>query len=130
MDEKLKKHFLSLYCMIVADLDVSPSELEELYRIGKEHYNLTDIEINQAIIGEGPAFYNPSTTEDKIKYLYELALIACADGKVEPEERILLEKYISQFGFLDENVSSIADFLIENVQKKEKPENIINSINQ
>ena len=74
--------------MIVADQDVSTLELTELYRIGKEHYGLDDKEINFAIISEGPGFYSPERVEDKIKYLYELALIACADGKIEDEEKI------------------------------------------
>ncbi|MBR3765885.1 MAG: hypothetical protein IKL11_01840 [Muribaculaceae bacterium] len=92
----LKAHFLSLYCMVVADNDVSPLELQELYRIGHEYYGLTDVEINSAIISEGQAFYNPETLEDKVKYLYQMALIAAADGVIQQEEKVLLEKYVKK----------------------------------
>lgn len=129
MEEKLKSHFLSLYCMIVADQDVSTLELTELYRIGKEHYGLDDKEINFAIISEGPGFYSPERVEDKIKYLYELALIACADGKIEDEEKILLEKYALKFGFLDENINSIIDFLLKNAIQKNTLEKVLNMFN-
>ena len=118
MDERLKKHFLSLYCMVVADQDISPTELVELYRIGKEHYNLTDIEINNAILSEGTACYIPEKIEEKIIYLYELALIACADDTIKTEERILLEKYALMFGFERGIVQEKVNYLSENFNIK------------
>lgn len=129
MEEKLKSHFLSLYCMIVADQDVSTLELTELYRIGKEHYGLSDKEINFAITTDGTGFYNPEKMEDKIRYLYELALIASADGKIENEEKLLLEKYALKFDFLEENIDSIIDFLLNNAMQKNTPEKVLNMLN-
>lgn len=129
MERKLKSHFLSLYCMIVADQDVSTLELAELYRIGKEHYGLDDKEINLAITSEGPGFYSPERVEDKIKYLYELALIAYADGKIDDEEKLLLKKYTLRFGFLEENVDSIIDFLLNNAKQKSTPDEVLRLLN-
>ena len=129
MDERLKKHFLSLYCMVVADQDVSLTELVELYRIGKEHYNLNDSEINNAILTEGTACYIPEQLEDKITYLYELALIACADGKVKPEEHILLEKYVLMFGFEKNTVSNKINYLLKCAFEKKDCVSVIKNIN-
>lgn len=125
MDARLKAHFLSLYCMIVADQEVSFEELEELYRIGTEYYNLTDSEINHVIMHEGTAFYNPQSYEDKISYLYELALIAYADGKIVPEEQTLLEKYAIRFGIAPEKVHDLIKILLSQACKKETKENVI-----
>lgn len=125
----LKAHFLSLYCMIIADNEVSPLELQELYRIGREHYKLTDSEINSAIISEGRAFYNPEKLEDKISYLYDLALIAAADGEIQTEEKILLEKYALKLGFQKENVPEITEYLLNEALSNTKIEDLFNKLN-
>lgn len=128
MEEKLKSHFLSLYCMVVVDQDVSACELEELYRIGKEHYGLKDDEINRVITSQGSAFYNPDKIEDKIRYLYELALMAYADGKIEKEERFLLEKYALMLGFVEENIVSLIEFLLDNAKNKKSLDEVIREV--
>lgn len=125
----LKAHFLSLYCMVVVDNEVSPLELQELYRIGHEYYGLTPEEINSAIMTEGHAFYNPETREDKIRYLYQMALIAAADGKIQQEEKILLEKYAIKLGFQKENVSGISDFLMQEALSHTSIDDLLNKLN-
>ena len=124
----LKAHFLSLYCMVVADNDVSPLELQELYRIGHEYYGLTDVEINSAIISEGQAFYNPETLEDKVMYLYQMALIAAADGVIQQEEKVLLEKYVKKIGFHEDNASEISEFLMQEALAKTGIEDLLTRI--
>ena len=124
----LKAHFLSLYCMVVADNDVSPLELQELYRIGHEYYGLTDVEINSAVISEGQAFYNPETLEDKVKYLYQMALIAAADGVIQQEEKVLLEKYVKKMGFQEDNASEISEFLMQEALAKTGIEDLLTKI--
>lgn len=116
MEEKLKSHFLSLYCMIVADGDVAISELDEMYRIARDNYKLTKEEIDQAILSGGSAIYVPDTKEEKIKYLYDLALIAVADG-IEESEIVLLKNYAIKYGFLEDNVDNIVSVLLDFAQK-------------
>lgn len=123
MDEILRSHFLSLYCMIVADGDVAMSELDELYRIARENYGLTREEIDKAILSGGSSFYVPQSDEDKVRYLYDLALIAVADG-IEDSEIVLLKEYARKFGFLDENVDALVNYLLEEA-KKRTPHNIV-----
>ena len=125
MDEKLKSHFLSLYCMIVADGDVSISELDEMYRIARENYGLTREEIDKAILSGGSAFYIPESDEEKIRYLYDLALIAVADG-IEDSEIILLKKYAKKFGFIDANIDDLVNVLLDFAKQKTPVETILN----
>lgn len=99
--------------MVVADGDVAISELDELYRIAREDYGLTPEEINKAVLTCGSAIYIPQTNEEKIRYLYDLALIAAADGVIEVSEILLLKNYALKFGFLeaaDELVKLLLDF--------------------
>ncbi|MBD5329010.1 MAG: hypothetical protein HDS03_03860 [Bacteroides sp.] len=124
IDEKLKSHFLSLYCMIVADGDVAICELDEMYRIAREYYGLTQEEINKAVLSGGSAFYIPETAEEKVRYLYDLALIAVADG-LEEAEIVLLKNYAIKFGFLEENIDDLVDVLLEYAQRKASPEEVL-----
>ncbi|MBQ7041116.1 MAG: TerB family tellurite resistance protein [Muribaculaceae bacterium] len=125
MNEKLKSHFLSLYCMIVSDNEVSPSELEELYRIAHQFYGYSEEEINSTVLSQGTALYNPDTIEEKLQYLYELALIACADGIIKQEEIQLLKYYALEFGFKKENIDEIVEFLIANAKEKNEVNEVI-----
>ncbi|MDE6271812.1 MAG: hypothetical protein K2M31_02255 [Muribaculaceae bacterium] len=127
MDEKLKSHFLSLYCMIVADGDVAISELDEMYRIARENYGLTKEEIDNAILSGGSAFYIPADDEEKIRYLYDLALIAVADG-IEDSEVILLRNYAKKFGFIESNIDDLVQVLLDFAQKKTPVETILNYV--
>ena len=128
MEQKLKSHFLSLYCMIVADGDVAISELNELYRIAREDYDLSQEEIEKAILSGGSAFYIPEATEEKIKYLYDLALIASADNVIADAEKVLLKNYAKKFGFLDENTDEIVNILLEYAQEKKSIDELLKSL--
>ena len=76
-------HFLDLSCMIMADGIVHPKELETLYRIGTETYGLTLDEITKSIVSAGKTMTIPEAQEDRIRILYEMALVAWADGTIE-----------------------------------------------
>lgn len=112
--------------MIVADGDVAISELDELYRIAREHYGFSQEEIDQAVLSGGSSFFIPEQDEEKIKYLYDLALIATADGIIDKSEVILLKNYALKFGFYEENVEELVDLLLNFAKKKSSVEEILN----
>ncbi|MBD5365875.1 MAG: TerB family tellurite resistance protein [Muribaculaceae bacterium] len=116
MDPILKSRFLSLYCMILADGVIDASELEMLYKIGTENYNLTVAEITQTVRDAGSSFVVPKKLSDKITLLYELTQIAWADGTIDPAEIELLKKYTLKMGFDDNNVDDIVTLLIDSVK--------------
>ena len=117
VSEQLKSQFIALYCMVLADGVIDVKELETLYRIGKEQYALTKEEINRAVLNNGSSFIVPENMEAKIKFLYNLATIAWADGVLEQSEINLMHKYIIRLGFLEENLSAIADFIFDSVKQ-------------
>jgi hypothetical protein len=117
MNENLKSHFLSLYCMMLADTNVDPRELEILYKIGID-YGIDRDEINKIVLSSGASDYIPMTLEDKVKYLYDLVRIAWADEEIQDEERILLEKFAIRFGFEIENSKKIIDYLLVKAQNQ------------
>lgn len=128
MDTKLQLHFLSLYCMIIADGIVDPKELETIYRIGRENYGLSEEEINKAVVGAGTTYVIPESTEERIRILYEMAIIAWADGKIEDSEHKMLRDYALRYGIVEESVVAFVDFLLEKAQKNISAEEIINEL--
>ncbi|GEN67078.1 hypothetical protein [Chryseobacterium rhizosphaerae] len=114
--ENLKAHFLRLYQMAICDDDFSPLELKMLYKSAEERgissKNLDEILMNPINLKS----LTPQTIEEKIDYLYDLTVMVWADGIVSPNEYSAMEKYVLMFGFLEENVKAIVDYLIEAVK--------------
>lgn len=129
MDLSLKSQFLSLYHMILADGIIDARELETLYKIGIEQYHLTQEEITAVVRDAGSSFILPTTLQGKVQFLYNLAMIALADGTVDPEEKALLNKYITRMGFEDANADGIAEFLFESIRNDKSFNEIMSMIN-
>ena len=127
VDESLKWHFFNLYCMALSDTDFDPKEAELLYKIGLEH-GLDKTTIDEIVVTSGLRPEVPATIDDKVAYLYDLARMAWADGKIEDEERHVLLKNILRFGFKDENKEQIMNYLIESVRNSKPVNEIMNEI--
>ena len=114
--------------MVVADGDVAISELDEMYRIAREDYGFTPAEINKAVLSGGSALYIPQNNEEKVRYLYDLALIAAADGVIENSEIILLKNYALKFGFLEESVDELVNILLDFAKTKTPIDTIVSIV--
>lgn len=114
--ENLKAHFLRLYQMAICDDDFSALELKMLYKCAEERgissRNLDEILLNPINLKS----LVPQTIEEKVDYLYDLTVMIWADGIVSPNEYSAMQKYVLMFGFLEENVTAIVDYLIEAVK--------------
>ena len=99
MDAIMKSQFLSLYCMVLADGIIDARELETLYRIGTEQYGLTQEEITATVRDAGTSFIMPTELSDKIRFLYNMAQIAYADGEIDNTEIDLMKRYIRKMNF-------------------------------
>ncbi len=128
MDDALKWHFFNLYCLALSDEQFDFSELQTLYTIGVEH-GITSEQINQIVLTANISPTIPDTIEGKVECLYDLARMAWADGKIEPEEREIIKKCIIRYGFLSENSDGIVDYFIESVKENKSKADIINEIN-
>jgi uncharacterized tellurite resistance protein B-like protein len=117
MDPKLKSHFLNIYCMILADGKVEQRELNQMYQLARERYDLHPEELNQLIVSGDITFYKPEREEERIAYLYDLALVAVSDGEISTAERVLLEKYAMKFDVEEEHVTSLVECLLEYAKK-------------
>jgi len=123
--ENLKAQFLRLYQMAVCDDNFSALELKMLYKFAEERgissKNLDEILLNPINLKS----LIPQTIEEKIDYLYDLIVMIWADGIVSPDEYSAMEKYVLMFGFLEENLTAIVDYLIEAVKTGKNKSEII-----
>lgn len=126
---KEKMHFLDLYCMVLADGVVHPKELETLYRIGIETYGLTREEIVKSVVSAGKARVIPELPERRIGLLYEMALLAWADGELEDSERSLLRRYALLYGVEDNKVEELVEFLLDKAKDNVSEAEIIKKLN-
>ncbi|QYJ68260.1 hypothetical protein K1I41_12150 [Flavobacterium litorale] len=126
---ELKSHFLRLYQMAFSDDNFDVLEMQMLYRFAEER-GLTREQLNDILLNPSHDSSIPESLEQRIEYLYDLAVMIWADKKVTDDEYITLKKYCKKFEFLDENITALADYLLDCAKKGLKKEDIINEINQ
>lgn len=124
----LKSHFLRLYQIALADGEFSALELKMLYEfaeergIPNEHLDrilLQPLDMNNLI---------PEKLSEKLEFLCDFTAMIWADGVVNEDERDALEKYIKLFGFLDQNIKPLANYLIDSFEEKKTKQEIITGL--
>lgn len=128
IDKRLQLHFLNLYCMVIADGIVDPKEMETIYKIGRENYGLSEEEINKAVVNAGTTYAIPESSEERVRILYEMAIIAWADGKIEDSERKMLRDYALRYGVVENSVTAFVDYLLEKAHNDVSEEDIIKEL--
>jgi len=128
--ESLKSHFLNLYHIALCDLQIEPVELEKLYSIGLEK-GVTPSEIDSIVLHPDKIkFFVPNTLDLKIEFLYDLAQISWSDGVIDQNERNTLELFCKKFGFDQENISPVVDFVLDEVSKNTALSEVLKIVNQ
>lgn len=127
-NSKKKIQFLDLYCMVMADGIVHPKEMETLYRIGLKNYGLTENEIDESIKSAGVSSVIPELPEEKIAVLYEMALIAWADGELEESERNMLRRYAILYGVNAASIDGLVDFLLNKAKNNVDEQEVIKEL--
>ncbi|GGH76975.1 hypothetical protein [Phaeocystidibacter marisrubri] len=112
---EIKGHFLRLYQMAMTDGDFSAEEWKTLYQFALER-GISEIELDRVLLSTTGSLDIPDSIETRVEYLYDLTRMIWADGKVTPDERETLIKYVRKFQFKEENVTALADYLIEKVR--------------
>lgn len=130
MIDILKSHFLNLYAMALSDSQIDTLELETLYKIAHEK-GIGKAEIDEVILNPHKVQFSfPESLNDKIVHLYDLARIILADGIVDREEKHTLELFCTRFGFEENNIPAIVDFLLDSAKKEIDVKELLSIINQ
>lgn len=125
---KLKSHFLRLYQIAFSDDNFDPSELKMLYYFAEER-GVSPEQLQNILINPIQETTIPESLEDKIDYLYDLAIMIWADEIISEDEKNTLKKYCLKFEFLPENIEDLSNFLLDSAKKGLLKEDIIKQIN-
>ncbi|PXX26316.1 hypothetical protein [Arenibacter sp. ARW7G5Y1] len=126
---ELKSHFLRLYLMAFADDNFNVLELKMLYNFAEER-GLSKDQLNEILLNPSQESLVPESLDEKIEYLYDLALMIWADGIVTEDETNTLKKYCMKFEFLEENIDGICEFLLENAKEKTSLKELITKMQE
>lgn len=126
---ELKSHFLRLYQMAFSDDNFDVLEMKMLYQFAEER-GITQEQLDDVLLNPSHHTIIPEELEKKVEYLYDLSLMIWADNEVTEDERNTLKKYCLKFGFLEENVEELMDFLLEHAENNLPKEKLIQLLNE
>lgn len=112
---ELKAQFLRLYQIALADDNFSPLEAEVLYTWAEERGINKNI-LDEILLSSTGELEIPSTVENKIRYLYDFAIMAWADGEISSDEKATMKKFALKFGFEEENITDLTDYLLKSAK--------------
>lgn len=98
--------------MAFSDDSFDVLEMQMLYRFAKDR-GITKEQLDNILLNPSHVSIVPESLEEKIGYLYDLALMIWADDMVNDDERITLKKYCLKFGFMEENIEELSQFLLK-----------------
>ncbi len=111
---ELKAQFLRLYQIALADDNFSPLEAKMLYEWAEER-DIAKEMLDDILLSSTGELEIPTTVENKIRYLYDFAVMAWADGEISIDERTTMKKFALKFGFEEENISDLTSYLLDSV---------------
>ncbi len=125
---ELQAQFLRLYQIAMTDGDFSPLEWKMLYEFAAER-NISKNELDKILLSKTGNLEIPDSIEKKLEYLIDFARMIWVDGFVSEDEKDTLKKFCRKFGFLDENIEKLSEYLIESVKQGKNKEEIIYELN-
>lgn len=129
LTKEAKSHFLNLYSIALSDTQIDTTELMLLYEFGKDR-GIEKERIDELLLNADKVrFTIPDDLLIKISYLYEFALMIWADEKVDEFEVNALKKFCYKFGFKEENIDLLSDFLLQEAKENKDPENVLQRVN-
>lgn len=126
---ELKSHFLRLYQMAFSDDNFDVLEMQMLYNFARDR-GVTKEQLDNILLNPSHNSNIPGSLEEKIEYLYDLSLMIWADEVVTEDERITLKKYCLKFGFVEENIEELSQFLLKHAKDNLSKEQLLSLINE
>ncbi|SDM06808.1 hypothetical protein SAMN05421813_105148 [Daejeonella rubra] len=128
ISNELKNHFLRLFQIACSDENFDMLELKQLYEFAA-HRGIDTQQLQRILIDTVFGLSILETLDERIEYLYDLAVIIQADQNVSDDKYMLLRKFAKKFQFADENIEQICDFLLESSRNELTTKKVIGAMN-
>lgn len=116
--------------MAFADDNFDVLELQMLYQFADDR-GIPAKELDKLLLNPVNEHSSiPTDLNTKIEYLYDLSQMIIADGIITEDEKNTLKKYIKKFGFLEENIEELANYLLDFVQNGQTKDVLISELNK
>lgn len=118
LTETLRRQPINMYLLAGADGQYEEAELLAISTKAQE----AGLSLDQlhSILNDASQYQqssSPEKLEDRVRELYDLALIIWSDGGIKDEECKMLAGFVRQYGFAEENINEIVDYLITRAQE-------------
>lgn len=111
-----ESHIRNLILMAKSDDHVDDTELEIIFKIGKER-GFTEQEINYFLKDETSfKIIQPKEIEECFEQLYDLALVMMADGIIEDDEMDFCTEFAEELGLESKEASFIVMSIVEGLE--------------
>ena len=124
----LQSRFLRIYQMACADDNFDTPEMKQLYLFAEQR-GLETEQLEKILTDPLARLPIPKTRDERIEYLYDLALMTWADKEITDDEYSTLQKFCRRFQFEDANVDGICAFLLECAKKEMSLTQVLTKIN-
>jgi hypothetical protein len=95
----------------------SSAELRMLTEFGRQR-GITKHELEDILLSSAPFEPDiPPTLEERVRCLLDLARLALVDGNVSPEERLVLERLTTLFGYGERVAPELVTSLLDHVRE-------------
>lgn len=125
----LKSHFLRLYQIACADENFDVLEMKQLYLFAAQR-GIDTQQLQNILIDPVFRLSIPESLDERIEYLYDLAVMTWADEHISEDEYNTLRKFCKNFEFDEENIEQICDFLLDCAKKQMTLQEVLTAINQ
>jgi hypothetical protein len=125
---KLKSHFLRLYQIACTDEDFDVLEMKQLYAFAAQR-GIDQQQLQNILIDPVARLSIPESLNERIEYLYDLAVMTWVDHHITEDEYNTLRKFCRHFEFDDENIDQICDFLLDCAKNEMSLQEVLTTIN-
>ncbi|MCJ0742222.1 hypothetical protein [Pedobacter montanisoli] len=124
----LQSRFLRLYQMACADEDFDTPEMKQLYLFAEQR-GVETSQLEKILTNPLARISIPETRDERVEYLYDLAVMTWADKEVTDDEYNTLQKFCRRFQFEDTNIDSICSFLLNCAEQEMTLSQVLTKIN-
>lgn len=124
----LKSRFLRLYQMACADENFDTPEMKQLYLFAEQR-GVETSQLEKILTDPLARISIPETRDERVEYLYDLAVMTWADKEVTDDEYDTLQKFCRRFQFEDANIDNICSFLLACAEQEMTLSQVLTKIN-
>lgn len=120
-----KNHISNLIALAQIDDELHDAEIDFIYKVGRK-YGLKDKHITNILSGKDVIKSEiPAGHSDKINQLFDLVGMMLADGIIEPVEIEFVNSVAKKFGFTNEIVNQLIEYITKNQYPREDWDNFL-----